>query len=310
MMLFSRSFHLKTEVGKPYKEILLPCAHIDFTHPAWGESIFIRGQRIEEITNHLYYWMESAIEDYSINEEIYNKEIVWNHDDESDEVLSAPGRGFFSQPNPDYLTVGIHWKNDNAKSHLWEKRRIEVQSFGVPNNSKVLQTTVEYFDPNEKNIRNTWKTEKNTKGRTNRTETPSLSSYSHTFSTAADSKNAMKIRIRVTGGNLFADKITLFEQEFTMEQVNKLHDKIIVFRERSEDYEDEYGPSPNIDNDSRNDVDDFIESLEIKDAKEIKSKEDVYTPPKTLVAMERPVEKGGLCMLGFHGIDHSCKICY
>ena len=120
----------------------------------------------------------------------------------------------------------------------------------------------------------------------------------------------MKIRIRVTGGNLFADKITLFEQEFTMEQVNKLHDKIIVFRESSEHDENEYPPSPNIDNDSRNDVDDFIESLEIKDAKEIKSKEDVYTPPKTLVAMERPVEKGGLCMLGFHGIDHSCKICY
>lgn len=311
MMLFSRSFRIKVESGKSYEEIIKPCAHIDFTHPSWKESIFIRGQRVEEITKHLYYWMESAIEDYSDNEELYQNELVWNHDDESEDVLSAPGKGFFSQPNPDYLTVVIHWRNDKARTDKWERKQIEVQSFGVPNNSKNLHTTVEYFDPNERNERNSWKTEKNTKGRTITTENPTMSTFSHRFSTAADSKYALRIRVRVTGGNLFSDNTPLFEQEFTLEQVNNLNDKIIIFRNTDDDDKDEFSTSSsNDDNDDGSDDDDFFSNLEIKSAKKVESRKETYRTPKTLVASERPVEKGGLCMLGFHGIDHTCKICW
>ena len=311
MMLFSRAFHLKTDTNKPYTEILRPCAHIDFTHPSWEDSIF-SGKRVEEITNHLFYWMESAIDDFSVNQEIYDNEFVWNHDDESEDILSAPGRGFFSQPNPDYLTVAIHWKNANAKAHLWENRSIEIQSHGVPNNSKALETTVEYFDPNEKNKSNSWKTEKNTNNRTTKSENPTLCTFSHKFSTAADSKHALRIRVRVTGGNLFSDKTPLFEQEFTLDQVNNLNDKIIIFRNKDDDDEGESSASPSNDNDNDDggDNDDFFSSLEIKSAKKVESKNETYRTPKTLVASERPVEKGGLCILGFHGIDHTCKICW
>ena len=43
---------------------------------------------------------------------------LYGYDDESDEVLSAP-EGFLAS-NP-ITAVGIHWKNDNAKSIYGKK---------------------------------------------------------------------------------------------------------------------------------------------------------------------------------------------
>ena len=184
------------------------------------------GQGATERENHIYHWMSWAIYDYNRNETLVAPELAWNieNGEPNDDVISAPGQGFFSPINPDFFSGAL--KVENVPEDFWEglnQARVTVSADEIPNESLAKTISIVYYDKNGKE-----RLERRTKDTKGNRKAIGYNFLSQLFKTSTKTHGISALKITVSSGNLFSGLVPIFSQKYSIDELRALNNSGLV----------------------------------------------------------------------------------
>ena len=217
-------FRATRSLHERYQKVLEPLIPLDFRDTKqWDRFLSTDGAR------YIYEWMAWAVLAGKRGEEKPNPEHVWNPED-PDISTSNPGSGFFSGINPANFSGTIHVRM--ASPTELQGTTIQLTADALPNESYPKQVEIHYMMSGVK---------KNPQVRTQGYATLGMPSdirpkmgigakfVRQSFGTSTQSGDTFAdgVKIRWTAGNLYDNPVTVFEQEYTIEDLAQMNGRTV-----------------------------------------------------------------------------------
>ena len=214
------------EMLTEFLEVLKPCRPIDGLDLEAWETIMNTGQGSTERENHIYQWMSWAIYDYKRTGILIAPEMAWNVEDgePNDDVVSAPGQGFFSPINPDFFSGTL--KVENVPEDFWEglnQAKITITAEEIPNESLAKTISITYYDKNGKE-----RYERRTKHTKGPRKGIGYNFLSQLFQTSTKTHGISALEITVSSGNLFSGLVPIFSQKYSIDELRALNNSGLI----------------------------------------------------------------------------------